>query len=73
MNALAIALALAFSQPSQASDLSQPWIAGRVYTSPTLHVGVRPAVAVEIVPPPPLATQVWWGAGGTVQVSAFVP
>lgn len=50
MSALAFALALASQQPlggwaPQAGVAALPWgPAGRIVTTPTLHIGVRPAV-----------------------------
>jgi hypothetical protein len=65
MSALALALALAAAQPlsdswgTTSSQVAKPW---RVYTSPSLHVGVRPAAYVTTEGPE-------WAVGCTVQVT----
>ena len=43
MTWLALSYALASQAPTAPASLSWPGAAGRLYTSPTLHVGVRPA------------------------------
>jgi hypothetical protein len=44
------AIAFVAALQGQAPDPSPPWYGrtGRVYTSPVLHVGVRPAVHLEV-------------------------
>ena len=70
MTALALALALAAQSPlgswapSPTSTLP-PWAGGRVYTSRTVHVGIRPAAYVDNEARGGLEG----GAGATVQVS----
>jgi len=61
MTSLALALSLAAQSPLPASA-AQPW---RVYTSSTLHVGVRPAAYIGVAAGGLREV----GVGVTVQVS----
>lgn len=53
-------LALAASDPTAGAPSVPSWAAGRLYTSPVVHVGLRPSGYVD---------GEGWGAGVTVQVS----
>lgn len=64
MTALALALAMwgaPLQPPPQPSPI--PWAGGRVLTTDTLHVGVRPAVDIDN------SAGIEWGVGLTVQVT----
>lgn len=69
MTSLALALALAAQQPlgqwaPSPSVSGPPWLGGRILTTETVHVGVRPAAFVDGTPP-----HLELGAGVTLQVS----
>lgn len=57
-----VAVILAMAQgPAPMPGASGTWLsAGRLYTAPDLHIGVRPAVCVDVSS---------WGAGVTVQIT----
>lgn len=69
MTALALALALAASQPlgSWAPSPATTGWNGRIVDAPSLHVGLRPAAFVDDGGQPPHRLEV--GAGVTLQVT----